>query len=130
VTLAAVSPVLARFAAEVTDFLGAGLVDQQEGTTVASHPAASPADGADPQLADAYLAQVLLLHQRAQAALHRTGDPEDVAISTSGGLLLARPLPSSPYIWTLLTGPGANLALTRALMRRFLPQIIDALPKG
>lgn len=135
-TLSAVSAVLARFSSEVTDFLGSGVVDQQEGTTVASHPApapssaASPSAAPDPQLADAYLAQVLRLHLRAQAALSRDGDPEDLAISTSGGLLLARPLPNTPYLWTLLTGPSANLSLTRALMRRFLPQLLDALPKA
>lgn len=129
-----IKPILERFAAEVSDFIGAGIVDQTEGTTIAtfSKPASSTptTSPADPQLADAYLAQLLILHQRAQKGLGRTGTTEDIAITTSGGLLLARPLPGTPYLWTLLTGPDANLPLTRALMRRFLPEVQAALPKA
>lgn len=118
---------LEAFRQDVSAFLSTGIVHRSEGTAIAS-VITDDLGGADPQLGEAYLAELFKLHQRAQTLLKREGETEDLVISTSGGLLLARSLPESEYLWAVVVGSGANIALTRALMRRHHDKITAALP--
>lgn len=120
------SKVLERLRDQVTDFRGAAVVHRMEGTPIAT--VGEDATSGDPELGHAYLAELVKLHERAQESLGRTSVTEDMVVQTSLGLLLARPFDGHDYLWTLLVGPGANVTLTRAVMRSFHVDVAEALP--
>jgi len=120
----AIKDVLETFSKEVSDFASSGIVLRGEGTSIArfDHGEVDAAAG------DAYLAEMLKQHFRALDGLGIETETEDVVLETTHGTLLARPLDQTDYVWTVITGPGANVALTRALMRKFVDEVLAEVP--
>lgn len=123
----ALTDVLESFREQVTGLASAGVVHRSEGTAIASIQG-EPASPLDAAAGDAYLAELLKLHERAQRSLGLDASTEDIVLQTSAGTLLARPLGDSDYLWTVVTSPAANVALTRALMRRYHDEVLAGLP--
>lgn len=120
---------LQSLSTEVTDFLSASVVHRTEGIAIESVSSSEGGNGSlDVAAGDAYLAEMLRQHLSAQENLGRASTTEDLLIRTQSGILLARPLPDSDFVWTVITGPSANTTLTRALMRKFHVKIAEALP--
>lgn len=120
----ALQDVLESFRDEVTAFAATGVVHRDEGTTIAS----VADEGFDAAAGNAYLAEILKLHNAAQAELDLSGDTEDVVVQTPQGTLYARPVPDTEWVWTVMAGSEANVPLTRAVMRRYHDKIVTELP--
>lgn len=120
----AIKDILETFSGEVSDFASTGIVLRDEGTSIARFDRGE----VDAAAGDAYLAELLKQHLRALEGLELESETEDLVLETSHGLLLARPLDETDYLWTVITGPGANVALTRALMRKFEERVIAEVP--
>lgn len=117
--------VLQAFSADVPDFLASSVVSRDDGTALAS-VTASPR--VEVMGADAWLAEVFIRHEAALNALRVNDATEDVFITTRRALLIARPLPDTPWFWHVVTGTQTSLGLTRAIMRKFEPNVLQHLP--
>lgn len=118
--------ILNAFAADVTGFGSASVVHRDEGTAIAS--VSLDDGGVDGAVADAYLAEMLKHHRRAQTELGDDSGTEDLVVETAQGILVARPLSETDYIWTVAAASPANASLTRALMRKYHDRVLEALP--
>lgn len=117
--------VLQAFSADVPAFLASSIVSREEGTALASITA-------NPRVevmgADAWLAELLVRHDATLAALRVEDTTEDLFITTQRALLIARPLPGTPWFWHVVTSAQTSLGLTRAIMRKFEPELMQRLP--
>ena len=117
--------VLDAFAAEVPSFLTSSIVSRLDGTSIGS---VSASGDIDPQVADAYFADMLNKNEVALGALGVTDRTEDVLTTTRHALFITRLLPNTVYFWHVATGKNGSIGLTRALMRKYEPHVMEKLP--
>lgn len=119
---------LQELSGEVTDFVAATLVHRPDGIAVDTFRPDDADASVDVAASDAYLAEMLSQHFDAEENLGRSHVTEDISVQTAGGLLIARPFPDSDFFWTLVAGPGANITLTRAIMRNYHEPVAELVP--
>lgn len=116
---------LQTFGREVPGFMSTSVVHLGDGTNVGAF---ATQEGFDPEATDAYFTEMLLRHHRAMQALGLPGATEDILTTSQDAFFLARPLPNTNYFWVLTTSRAGNLGFSRAVMRKYHDQIMDALP--
>ncbi|MEO1271938.1 MAG: hypothetical protein AAFX99_27905 [Myxococcota bacterium] len=117
--------VLETFSQEVPAFLSSSVVSLADGTNIGS---VAMVKDFDPAAADAYFSEVLKKNTAAVTALGLQTQTEDLLLTTRSACFLARALPNTPYFWNVITTRSGSLGLTRALMRKYEAQILQALP--
>ena len=122
--LMALDDILKAFSEELTAFAATGVVHHVEGTSIASRSEA----GVDADTGNAYLAEMLKQYRITQAGLGFDDEALSLVLESSAGTALASPLGDSEYLWTVLVGPAANVALTQAVMRKYYDRVLEALP--
>ncbi|OIP29239.1 MAG: hypothetical protein AUK47_27995 [Deltaproteobacteria bacterium CG2_30_63_29] len=120
----ALDDILKAFSEELTAFAATGVVHHVEGTSIASRSEA----GVDADTGNAYLAEMLKQYRITQAGLGFDDEALSLVLESSAGTALASPLGDSEYLWTVLVGPAANVALTQAVMRKYYDRVLEALP--
>lgn len=117
--------ILRKISEEVPKFVSTGIVDLGSGMAIASM-AVDPAF--DPSLSSACYAEVVKSNARALDLLGLGAmTTEDILITTRETYILLRSLGEHHFLDLAITTKG-TLGLARAIMKRYEPLLIEALP--
>lgn len=119
-----VSEVLMEFRKEIPGFISSDIVNLSDGISIGG---GSIDPKFDSSVGAAYYANVMTSSIKALAAINPALVQEDFLITTEKMIILIRALKGSGYCHLLVTSHDSNLGICRLVLKKYEPQLVNAL---